>query len=421
MANDSEVLLILLLFKKRQLLKARKRKHKVWVRKIFTERHTKGEYHHLIQEMKFYDHEFFFKQFRMSPSRFEELYQLVAPVITKCSIRKDPICPGERLCITLRYLVTGDSYVTIASSYRVGVTTVGRIIKETCTVIWQKLLEKEYIQAPNTKEEWLEISKGFEKEWNFPNCVGAIDGKHIMLQAPARSGSSYFNYKKMHSMVLMGVCNHKYEFTLVDIRDSGRESDGSVFAASNIGHALNNNWLNLPDPTSLPNSSVVSPYVLVGDEAFPLKHNLIKPYARATLNEAKRICNYRISRARRVIENCFGILASRFRIFRRPVIASPESAKVFTKAAVALHNFLVRDDDYCTSDQTVSNSRKGQWNIENSEYTAMTAIQRISSNNYMTDAKEIRDNFCTYFNSPEGAVSWQWELIHQTTDEFDRQ
>jgi hypothetical protein len=75
--------------------------------------------------------------------------------------------------------------------------------------------------------------------WNFPNCVGAIDGKHIIMQAPGRAGFSFFNYKKSYSIVLLVVCNATYQFTMVDIGESGRNSDGGVFANSNLGIAMN--------------------------------------------------------------------------------------------------------------------------------------------------------------------------------------
>jgi hypothetical protein len=55
---------------------------------------------------------------------------------------------------------------------------------------------KGYIEAPTSVDKWKTISREFELMWNFPNCLGAIDGKHIVMKAPARSGSDYFNYKK---------------------------------------------------------------------------------------------------------------------------------------------------------------------------------------------------------------------------------
>nr|CAB3251798.1 putative nuclease HARBI1 [Phallusia mammillata] len=176
--------------------------------------------------------------------------------------------------------------------------------------------------------------------WDFPMCLGAIDGKHVVIQAPAGAGSEFFNYKGSHSIVLLAVCDAQYCFTMIDIGDLGRHSDGGVFANSEFGKRFMSGDLNVPSQACLPNTSVCVPYCIVGDAAFPLRQNLMRPYPGKNLPADKSIFNYRLSRARRVIENTFGILATRWRIFRRPIIAKPERVVAFTKAACCLHIFL---------------------------------------------------------------------------------
>ena len=137
----------------------------------------KGEYSSLIQEMKLVDGMLFFQQFRMTPGKYESLLRLVGHTIRKSSVRRDAISPGERLAVTLRYLVTGDGQSTIAASYRSSITSVHRIVKETSDAIWDELQSAGYLRAPGTEDEWKSIAFEFEERWNFPNCVGAIDGK----------------------------------------------------------------------------------------------------------------------------------------------------------------------------------------------------------------------------------------------------
>ena len=119
----------------------------------------------------------------------------------------------------------------------------------------------------------------FEQRWNFPHALGALDGKHVVMQAPARSGSTVFNYKKTHSIVLLAVCNAQYQFTLVDIGDTGRQADGSVYSNSYLGRAIENGLLNFPSAESLHNHPGKKfPYAFLADDAFGLKPNLMKPY-----------------------------------------------------------------------------------------------------------------------------------------------
>jgi len=108
--------------------------------------------------------------------------------------------------------------------------------------------------------------------------LGAIDGKHIRIKAPANSGSEFFNYKNFFSIILLAICDANYRFILVDIGDSGRHSDGEVFSNSRLGKLFDRNKVYVPAPCSLPGSTFSAPFVLVGDDAFPLKHYIMKPW-----------------------------------------------------------------------------------------------------------------------------------------------
>ena len=126
-----------------------------------------------------------------------------------------------------------------------------------------------------TKENWQRIESGFSTRWNFPNCVGALDGKHVVMTAPAKSGSLFHNYKGTFSLVLMALVDSSYRFTFVDIGDYGSNADGAIFTRSAFGQALLDGELDLPGPKELPNypEGGVSPHCIVADEAFPLRHD----------------------------------------------------------------------------------------------------------------------------------------------------
>lgn len=81
-----------------------------------------------------------------------------------------------------------------------------------CSTIWKALQPS--VLPPITQEKWSNIAQGFQEKWQFPNCIGAVDGK---IKAPFRSGTEYFCYKKFFSLVLMAVCDADYRFVWVDI------------------------------------------------------------------------------------------------------------------------------------------------------------------------------------------------------------
>lgn len=81
------------------------------------------------------------------------------------------------------------------------------------------------------------------KRWNFPHCIGSIDGKHIRLQKPAHTGSLYHNYKSYESMVLLAICDAEYNFVMVDIGQPGSISDGGIWENSEMGKKFANGKL----------------------------------------------------------------------------------------------------------------------------------------------------------------------------------
>lgn len=233
-----------------------------------------------------------------------------------------------------------------------------------------------YFQLPATETEWKDVAEQFYHRWNYPNCLGAVDGKHVVINPPPKTGSFYFNYKGTHSIILMAVVDAKYKFLYVDVGINGRVSDSSVWNQCSLQRILENSTASIPQAEALPHSERVCPFVFIGDDAFPLKSYMMKPYPFRNQTKQQRIYSYRLSRARRVVENAFGILANRFRVFLAPINLEPAKVETIVLAAVALHNFLISENtsDYVpagTFDKENLASREiiqGAWRNENAGF-----------------------------------------------------
>lgn len=220
-------------------------------------------------------------------------------------------------------------------------STFGGIVTDTSKVIWDVLKDK-YMQVPK-REQWRSVAQWFETFWNLPNCIGAIDGKHVRIEKFANSGSSNFNYKSYHSIVLMACCDADGLFTMIETGYAGRNSDGGIFKSSARKYWIQRNELDIPPPSPLTYNENYSPfpYYFVADEAFPLSRYLMRPYSQRVLDNTRRICNYRISRARKTIECTFGMVCEKFAVLNGPVrIREPENVNFVIKAACVLHNYV---------------------------------------------------------------------------------
>ena len=202
-----------------------------------------------------------------------------------------------------------------------------------------------------------------------------------------------------------------------------------VGSINTVNLALQLIVFNRPPPSSINNNrDKLYPFVYVADDAFQMKPFMLKPYARIDADITKKVFDYRLSRARRIIENCFGIAAARFRVFRKPIIAKVENVITVTKAVVSLHNYLMKRQNkfgnfqYCPPSFVDSDRseglQSGDWREEIHGDTGLLPLKSSGSNNYSRDAKQTRDDFKTYFNS-NGEVSWQLERVTRTIDPFD--
>ena len=215
----------------------------------------------------------------------------------------------------------------------------------------------------------------------------------------------YFNYKGTFSIVLMALVDAEYCFIAVDIGNYGSNSDGAIFRDSKLGKGLENGSLHVPNANTIPDAPEFReiPFMVVGDPAFPLKPYLMRPYPGRNLENSEQIYNYRLSRARRVSENAFGILTQRWRVYQHRLNVNTELAMDIVKATCVLHNFLQKE--------RTSSVNNGEQSIENigENRGGLTDIpaSMISGNRNKKEAKRIRESLKDYFCSEKGAVEWQ--------------
>lgn len=236
------------------------------------------------------------------------------------------------------------------------------------------------------------------------SCLGAIDGKHIEIKAPPDSGSYYYNYKGRYSIVLLAISDANSEFIYVDVGTNGRVSDGGVWDDSTLSTWITNYTAGLPPDTKLPGSDLCS------------WQTIMKPFPHAHQSRMERIFSYRLSRARRTVENAFGMLANRFRVFLTPIHLAPEKVETIVLSCTALHNFLRRDQvaKYIQHEGSLEHEDvslrtvvPGVWR----DIQQVTGLQRVGINSTV-EGKHVRNEYVKYFNQ-EGALHWQDTMIPQ--------
>ena len=347
----------------------------------------------------------------MTPDLFEEMIVKLTPRLQKKTTdMRHPLSVGLKVAVTLRFLASGCSYADLSYSFRVSKSAISRFVPVVCQAIIDVYMP-EVLKCPTTPEEWKVVADGFSRKWNYHNCCGAIDGKHIAIQKPGNAGSQYYNYKKFHSIILMGVSDANYKFIYVDIGAEGGAGDAGTWYHSTFHAALERNRAGFPPAAPLPDDDRPIPFHLVADDAFALKPWLMKPYSQRGQEDHQKIFSYRLSRARRVVENTFGLLVAVFRIFSTTILMRPPIVRKITLCGVVLHNLLLErkplPPNHMLLDHEDANHNEvaGAWR----EYRAALHGLDIANvpRNPLARAKLQRDYLAHYYTSPIGAVPWQ--------------
>ena len=257
-----------------------------------------------------------------------------------------------------------------------------------------------HLKMPATPEEWNNISRDFQELWNFPHCLGALDGKHVVIQAPKKSGTVYYNYKGTFSIVLLAAVDAHYRFIYVDVGSAGKNSDGGIFQKSSFNRALQEGKLGIPPPTPIAGCEDLGDlnFVFVADEAFPLQSSLMRPFPGRNIPIQHAIFNYRLFRARRIVENAFGILCARWRVFHTKICLSPVDVRQIVKTACVLHNFVTPQSNGV--------------DVESIEFSKNFRELRKYGCKSKKQVLDLRKTFAKYF-SERDILPWQEKVVNR--------
>ncbi len=260
-----------------------------------------------------YDDERFKRTFRVSRKTFDFILERIRGKLERETLCEEPIPPELRLALCLYRLGRGDYYFTIGEMAGLAPCTVSTIVHEVNEAIveclWQECVTA---HMPATTEDFKEKILDMEELWQFPFSWCAVDGCHIPIKCPPggqEACKEYHNFKNFYSVVLMSMVDAKYRFVWVSCGYPGNSHDSIILQSTSI-------WSSIKDGKFLPHFSqkedgVHIPPLVLCDSPFPFDSFFLKPYRNAVLTKEQRFFNYRLRRARMVVEGAYGQLKGR--------------------------------------------------------------------------------------------------------------
>ena len=284
----------------------------------------------------------FRKKMRMDRETFDRLLNVLGPSITRQdTMMRDCIPPEKVLAIALYRLAHGNSYESMAPALNVGKTTAIEAVQDVVNRLYE--LRGRYIKFPATAAEIAASIETFADLSDLPNVVGAIDGTHIVINAPRNSAVDYFSRYQSHDFIIQGIVDGRKLFLHAAAGYPGAMHDARVLRSTAFYRQAERGE-KMKGPTVHIENQEIGPY-LVGDSAYPLSQWLQKPYPEGTRDPEEKAYNKALSSARVVIECAFGILKSRWRILDKRLDSHIKFSVRIAVACIVLHNFCIGAGD----------------------------------------------------------------------------
>lgn len=327
------------------------------------------------------------ENFRVSQRTFLYLCDELRSSITKNdTVMRKAVPTDMRVAVTLWFLATGADYRTISHLFGISKSSVCLIVKDVCSSIVKTMLPQ-YIRFP-TGAALRENINGFEHDLGFPQCAGAVDGSHIPIISPQECPADYYNRKGWHSIILQGTVDHQGLFIDIYVGWPGRVHDARVFANSSLYQRGQSGTL-LPDWKKQVAGKDI-PIVILGDPAYPLLPWLMKAYPNnGRLTNEKKCFNYKLSKARVVVEHCYGRLKGRWRCLLKRLDVDVGHVPEVVAACCVLHNICEVHKEIFSEEWLEGVER------QTSEYGSVTATTTQPQDGAVT----IRDALTAHFDS----------------------
>ena len=262
--------------KRADIARRKKRQRSCWVKSWLSvnQRNQLGHNSTLInRELRHEDVTTYKNYLKISTDLFDEILSRITPSTIKPKSRyREPLSLGLKLALTLRHLALGDNYPTLSYAFRCSCSSICHFVPEICRAI-VGAYKDEVISCPVTSEEWKSIAHQFEKKWNVPHAIEALDGKLIAIKKPAHSGKLYHNYMGFFSIPLLALVDAHCKFIWIELGSMGHMSDSKIFHDSELFECLEDNSIGIPSPSPMAddNTNRSMLYFILCDDAFALR------------------------------------------------------------------------------------------------------------------------------------------------------